>query len=251
MKKYFNDFLLMLQFLTRIPINISLNCDRENFRRGALFLPVVGFIIGGIQWVIYYLLHRVMPSSIISIFVVLTGAMVTGALHIDGLGDTCDGFYAFKGKERIIEIMKDSRIGSFGAIAIVMDLLLKVAAIAALINYRRPAAIIAAVVIGRFSIVFMSFISKPAKSSGSGNLFIGNMNKAIVLVSAVLTILICSLLLGVKASAVVFIGTLILTFLISKYSESKIDGATGDILGANNELAEILALVLVIAMINL
>jgi adenosylcobinamide-GDP ribazoletransferase len=212
---------------------------------------VVGFIIGGIQWIIYYLLHRIMPSSITAIFVVLTGAMVTGALHIDGLGDTCDGFYAFKGKDRIIEIMKDSRIGSFGAIAIVIDLLLKVAATSTLFDYRRPEAIIAAVVAGRFSVVFMAFISKPAKSTGSGNLFIGNMNKAIVLGSVVLTLLICSLLLGVKASAVVFVGTLILTLLISKYSQSKIDGTTGDILGANNELAEILALILVIAIINL
>jgi adenosylcobinamide-GDP ribazoletransferase len=251
MNKYVNDFLLMLQFLTRIPINISLGCERENFRRGALFLPVVGFIIGGIQWIIYYLLQRIMPSSITAIFVVLTGAMVTGALHIDGLGDTCDGFYAFKGKDRIIEIMKDSRIGSFGAIAIVIDLLLKVAATSALFDYRMPEAVIAAAVAGRFSVVFMSFISKPAKSTGSGNLFIGNMNKAIVLGSAIITLLICSLLLGVKASAVIFVGTLILTFLISKYSRSKIDGTTGDILGANNELTEILAMILVIAMINL
>lgn len=247
MNKYINDFLLMLQFLTRIPININLNCDKENFRRGALFLPIVGFVVGGLQWIIYYLLHRILPSNIAAVLIVLTAVIVTGALHIDGLGDTCDGFFAFKGKDRIIEIMKDSRIGSFGTIAVVMDLLLKVMAISFIVDNNLSAAVIVAAVVGRFSIVFISYISKPAKNTGSGNLFIGNMNKIIVFVSALLTIAISALLLGLRISIIIFIGTVTLTFLFNKYSESKIGGTTGDILGANNELIEILSFIIVIA----
>ncbi|MCM8710058.1 adenosylcobinamide-GDP ribazoletransferase [Clostridium sp. SYSU_GA19001] len=250
MYKYTNDFLLMLQFLTRIPININLNCEKDNFRKGAVFLPIVGFIVGGLQWIIYYLLNKVLPNNIIAVIMVITAVMVTGALHIDGLGDTCDGFFAFKGKDRIIEIMKDSRIGSFGAIAVSADLLMKVMAISYILDSSFAAAVIAAAVMGRFSIIFISYISKPAKSNGSGNLFIGNMNRIIVLISGLLSFGINIVLLGLKISLIIFSAVVILTFLFKKYCENKIGGATGDILGANNELVEILTLIIVVSTIR-
>jgi adenosylcobinamide-GDP ribazoletransferase len=243
-----NDFLLMLQFLTRIPVNKSLECENRNFRKGALYLPVVGLIIGGIQWIVYYLLNKVLPVNITAIFVVLIGILITGALHVDGLGDTCDGFFAFKGRDRIIEIMKDSRIGTFAGIAIVMDILLKVIASGYIIERNIALVLIVSPVIGRFSIMLISLISKPAKSTGSGNLFIGNMSKSIVILAGTITLTISSLLLGFKASAVIFIASVIITILSSKYSTSKIGGLTGDILGANNELVEIFVMIVFIAL---
>lgn len=242
-----NNFLLMLQFLTRIPINKNLECDSKNFRRGAFYLPIVGFIVGGIQWIIYYLLNKVLPPSLTAIFVVLIAVLVTGALHVDGLGDTCDGFYAFKGRDRIIEIMKDSRIGTFACIAIVMDILLKASAASYIIEHNIALILIVAPVIARFSIVLISLISKPAKSNGSGNLFIGNMSKCVAALSAATAIAISILFLGVKASVIIFVVAVIITFLSMKYSTSKIGGLTGDILGANNELVEIFVMIVFIA----
>lgn len=247
MQKILNNFLLMLQFLTRIPVNKSLNCELVNFRRGALYLPVVGFIIGSIQWAVYFLLNKVFPPTITAIFVVISGILVTGALHVDGLGDTCDGFFAFKGRERIIEIMKDSRIGTFACIAIIADIALKITATTYLIQDGLSLVIIVSPMVGRFAIVLVSFIGKPAKSSGSGNLFIGNMSIYIVLATAVSAFGLSLVLIGIKAAVIVMAAAFITTFLSNKYSESKIGGLTGDILGANNELVEAAVLLICVA----
>jgi adenosylcobinamide-GDP ribazoletransferase len=241
--KYFNNFLLILQFLTRIPISLNLECKQENFKKAALYLPIVGLIVGGIQWLTYYVLTNLLPANITSIFVFIISVLITGALHVDGIGDTCDGFYAFKGKDKIIEIMKDSRIGTYACIAIVMDILLKISSMTYIIENKLAIIIILAPVIARFSIIFISLIGKPAKSSGSGNLFIGNMSKIIALCAALLTFVVSIIFVGILDSTIIFIISMIITFLVNKYSESKIGGITGDILGANNELVEIFVLI--------
>ena len=84
MKEYLNDFLLFFQFFTRIPINKSLNCEKGNFRRGAIFFPIVGLFIGIVQWLIYYILIRVLPINITAVFVVIIPIVITGGLHVDG-----------------------------------------------------------------------------------------------------------------------------------------------------------------------
>lgn len=245
MKKYINDFLLMLQFLTRIPINKNLNCEYENFKRGALFLPIIGGIIGGIQWAIYYLLIKALPLNIVVVIVILAGILLTGGLHVDGLGDTCDGFYAFKGKDRIIEIMKDSRIGTYACIAIVMDLLLKFLAYENMIQ-KNPLIIIALPIASRASIVLLSLIGKPAKSTGSGNLFIGNMSIIHSIIAFLYSGVFCILLIGFKETVLLCATIILITLLFNKYCNGKIGGITGDILGANNELVEIISMLVLI-----
>lgn len=237
----------MLQFLTRIPVNISLECKQDNFKKAAFYLPIIGLIVGGIEWTAYYILNIFLPANINAVLVFIMSVLITGALHIDGLGDTCDGFYAFKGKDRIIEIMKDSRIGSYACIAIVVDILLKVSSLTYIIENKLGYIIILAPIIGRLSIIFISLIGKPAKSTGSGNLFIGNMSRTIVIFAALLSFVISIILIGVTNSAIIFLISFIITVLVNKYSESKINGITGDLLGANNELVEIFVLITCIA----
>jgi adenosylcobinamide-GDP ribazoletransferase len=251
MIKVLNNFLLMLQFLTRIPVNISLECDRDNFKKGAFYIPIVGLIVGGIQWGVYLIFNRFLPPYITAAFIIAVSTMVTGALHVDGLGDTCDGFYAFKGKDRIIEIMKDSRIGTFACIAIVLDILLKVMCISFVVEKDMSLIIIAYPVLARTTIVLLSYIGKSAKSSGSGNLFIGNMSTIRVTLASITALILCTLLIGARDAAILSLVSVVLTVLVNKYSNSKIDGITGDILGANNELAEIFILVAYIAINNI
>lgn len=237
----------MLQFLTRIPINISLECKQDNFRRAAFYLPIIGLIVGGIQWIAYYVLNIFLPANITAVLIFIVSVLITGALHVDGLGDTCDGFYAFKGKDKIIEIMKDSRIGTFACIAIVADILLKISAMTYIIENKLTVIIILAPILGRLSITFISLIGRPAKSSGSGNLFIGNMSRTIVLFAALLTFAISIIFIGITDSAIIIVITSLVSLSVNKYSESKINGITGDILGANNELVEISILITYIA----
>jgi adenosylcobinamide-GDP ribazoletransferase len=247
--KIFNNFLLMLQFFTRIPVNRNLPCGKENFRRGTVYFPLIGFIVGGLQWIVYFVLVQRLPGSVTAVLTVLTGVLVTGALHMDGLGDTCDGFFAFKGRERIMEIMKDSRIGTYACIAIVSDLLLKVTAIAALQNLRYSTVIIAAPVIGRTVFVLLFHIGKNAKANGTGNLFIGNAGIKEVIFAALLGAGMVSLLLPALTAALLMVTAIVFAILFNSFCEAKIGGLTGDTLGACNEIIEIMVLVVFIAVI--
>jgi adenosylcobinamide-GDP ribazoletransferase len=244
MKDTICNLLLFIQFFTRIPINFSLPCEKENFRRGSVFLPVVGLIIGAIQWIVYKLLIKVLPLNPTIIIVLLVGVLLTGGLHIDGLGDTCDGFFAFKGSDRIIEIMKDSRIGTYACIATIFDFLFKYTLLGA-VAPKFSIAIIVVPMISRFTTVVLSFMGKTAKNTGSGNLFIGNIGKSQVAITTALTIGILILIMNPRYVIMLLISGIILSTILNQFSKSKIGGITGDILGANNELVEILTLILI------
>lgn len=249
MKKYIESFLLMIQFMTRIPINVNLSCEGEDFKRGAAFLPLVGGVIGSIQWIIYYLLIHKLPMIVVAVFVVLTGILVTGALHVDGLGDTCDGFFAFKGKDRIIEIMKDSRIGTYSCIALIFDILIKVSSLSCISDIRASLIIIVVPIISRAALITLAFIGKTAKKTGSGNLFIENVGKKEAIIAVSTALVLSYLLIGIKEGVILIAAALVLTYLFNKFCESKIGGITGDNLGANNEIIEMLTLVLFLGII--
>jgi adenosylcobinamide-GDP ribazoletransferase len=249
MREYINDFLLFFQFFTRIPINKSLNCEKENFRRGSIFFPVIGLFIGILQWLVFYLLMKVLPVNITALFVVMVPIVITGGLHVDGLGDTCDGFFSFKGdKNKIIEIMKDSTIGTYAGIAIVFDMLARYVAVCTIVEMNLPLMLIATPIIARFTVVFLSFIGKNAKETGSGNIFIGNIHNKQMIIVTIVTLILVPLFIGLSKGIILVASALIFSFLFNKFCESKITGHTGDTLGANNELVEILVMILFIAM---
>ncbi|MGL4730260.1 MAG: adenosylcobinamide-GDP ribazoletransferase [Clostridium sp.] len=248
MKEYMNDFLLYVQFFTRIPVNMQLECKNDNFIRGAIFFPIVGLLIGLIEYFIYVVMINFLPPTSVAIFVVITSAIITGALHMDGLGDVCDGFFAFKGgKERIIDIMKDSRIGVYSCVAIIGDILIKYNLISLAIESSIPELIIVAPIIGRLSIVFIATIGKTAKENGSGNIFIGKINKKQLALTIVIALLFQIMFINVREAVILTICALIMSFGFNWFCETKINGLTGDTLGAVNELAEILVLVIFFA----
>lgn len=244
MKEVVCNFLLMIQFLTRIPVNISLPCEKDNFRRASIFFPVIGLVVGGIQWVVYKLLVNIIPIDAVIIIILIVGVIVTGAIHIDGLGDTCDGFFAFKGSDRIIEIMKDSRIGTYACIAMVMDLLLKYTLFSFIVP-KFSVAIIAVPMISRCSVLFLGFKGKTAKSTGTGNFFIGNVGIAQFIIGLVITLGVLALLMTPRYIVILLIAALVLSLIFNLFCEKRIGGLTGDTLGANNELVEILTLILI------
>jgi adenosylcobinamide-GDP ribazoletransferase len=240
----------MIQFLTRIPVNKSLPCGKENFRKASIFMPVIGLIVGGIQWAIYKLAVFVLPVNVSVVIAMLFGIILTGALHVDGLGDMCDGFFAFKGNDRIIEIMKDSRIGSYACVTVVMDLLLKYSLLCFILP-KFSLAIVAAPVVGRFSIVFIAFIGKTAKSTGSGNLFIGNIGKLQMFITVCVTAVILFFIanMNVVYMAIVMLAAFITASAFNMYCNKKIGGLTGDLFGADNEMVEIITMLIAAVLI--
>ncbi len=251
-KSIANNFLLMIQFLTRININKNLDCREENFKWGAVFMPVIGFLIGGIQWIAYKILINVLPVNVCVVIVLLIGIMLTGAMHIDGLGDMCDGFFAFKGKDKIIEIMKDSRVGTYSCIAVVLDLIFKYGLLCFIVP-RFSMAIISAPVLSRLSTVFIVTIGKTAKDTGTGNLFIGTVKLPQFLISIVITAVILLFVLRINPlySGILTLSSIITSYIFNLYCNKKINGLTGDLLGANNEIMEIFMFIIMAAIVNL
>ena len=233
----------MLQVLTRIPINKSLPCENTDFKRGANFFAIVGLVIGLIQFIVYSFLIKFFNLDIAVIFVIIIDILITGGFHIDGFGDTCDGFFATKGKDKIIDIMKDSRIGTFACIGIIINILIKFIGYTTILNNITSYIIILLPMISRVSIVLISYIGKAAKEIGSGNLFINTVTFKEVIINYLLFILIAIFMLDIKRLLIIVIISSITTILFNKYCNSKINGITGDSLGANNELVMLILLI--------
>lgn len=116
------------QFLTRIPLPVTIPYTEDHFRRSLVFYPVVGSVIGGVLFLAGAGLQGALPASLAGILLAAVWTLLSGGLHLDGLMDTADGLLSHRSRERMLEIMKDSRVGAMGVIVCVFDVLLKVSA---------------------------------------------------------------------------------------------------------------------------
>lgn len=238
-------FILTLQFLTRIPINISLDVKEEDFIKGVKFFPVIGLIIGLINLLAYMLCSAVLPHTAAVILAVLSNIMITGALHIDGLADTCDGIFSARKRDRMLEIMKDSRIGTNGAVGIFFDLALRISLLLSLNEIHIVKALVISPVLSRtFMVVLMHYSVYARAEGGLGNMYIGKVG----LIDTVITVIICVIisvsLLGYTGAIIIALNLLFI-LLYKIYITSKLGGMTGDTLGAGNEIIELLAIMII------
>ena len=116
----------MLQFMTAIPIRISIKADREDFGKGLVFAPAVGLVIGVLLAGGNYLLGLLFPPLVTAVLTIAFYIILTGGLHLDGLGDTADGLFSNRPKERMLEIMKDSRVGTNAVLILIIVVLLDI-----------------------------------------------------------------------------------------------------------------------------
>jgi adenosylcobinamide-GDP ribazoletransferase len=233
-------FILGLQFLTRIPVNISVDYNRENLTKTTFFFPFMGMIIGAIAALTYYVFSFV-NRDMAAVCTVLALVCITGGLHIDGLSDTADGFFSSRPKERILEIMKDSRVGAFGVIAIVFDLLFKYVVIKSMDTNKAIMWIILSSGISRTMVAMLFSFGKSARKGGMGDMLMNKASKKYLIPAAIIFILI-GLYIGKLNFLVVFVLVAIFSLCFMRYSYKKIGGVTGDVFGANAELCEMLAM---------
>ncbi len=123
---YLRRFVLLLQFMTAIPIRISIKADREDFGKGLATAPVVGLAIGILLAGGNYLLGLLFPPLVTAVLTILFYILLTGGLHLDGLGDTADGLFSNRPRERMLEIMKDSRVGTNAVLILIIVVLLDI-----------------------------------------------------------------------------------------------------------------------------
>jgi len=235
------SLILMFQFMTRLPIPIEIEMDKETISKGILFLPLVGMVVGAISWIVYYLLSFI-NTDVASLGAVIANVAATGGLHIDGLSDTCDGFFSARSRERILEIMKDSRVGTFGVIAIVMVLLAKYTLIINLPQDMVALALILASGASRVAASFLITFGKSARPGGLGDMFSSSSSKSYFWISVAVFSAIGIVLGGwpfISSLAVV----LVFSLLLMRHSYKIIGGLTGDVYGAAIEISDILGLI--------
>jgi len=223
--------ILSIQFFMRIPIKIQVDFNEKNIRYCIFFMPLVGAIIGSLSSIIFYLLEP--HNKLIAAFLtLLTSIILTGGLHIDGLADTFDGFLANKDRQKTLEIMQDSRIGSFGVLAIVLHIIFILILILSIENL--PLVLILSFVNSRLVASQIIAFKKPARSDGLGNLFHKSNPSKVTIINTVIYLIII-ILIDIKYLIPLGINYLFAEF-ISHIACKKIDGLTGDVYGAIIEL---------------
>lgn len=236
--------------MTRIPIKADIGFDEE-FHKSIVYFPLVGFVIGLISFFIGSLAIRIFDPFITSILIVAGEVILTGGLHIDGLGDTFDAIYSNRDKERMLEIMKDSRLGTNSLLAILFLVLIKIGLLNSAINSNLMYLIIFMPMISRLGVIFMLYKTVTPRKVGMGNIFIGKATLGMFITAIVYTIVII-----VAISKFIFLSTdfniirlllsivavMIFDYLFKNHIYKKIDGVTGDILGCTIELGELIFL---------
>jgi adenosylcobinamide-GDP ribazoletransferase len=171
---------------------------------------------------------------------------MTGALHLDGLADVCDGLAARGNRERFLAVMKDSHVGAAGAVGVALGLLLKWQALAAVPETVTWQALLIFPVLGRFAQTLAMAGAKHARQDGLGAAFIQGMSSRHLIASFAITLTICLLLLPIKG-LIVMTAVFGLTLIVKGYFQNRLGGLTGDIVGCICELSEIVALVVLSA----
>ncbi len=228
------SFLLMLQFMTRIPIPFVIPCESEDFAKGPPWFPAVGWVIGGILFAAALLLNRLETPWMTAALLVALEVLLTGGLHLDGLADSFDGLYSNRDRERILEIMKDSRIGSNGVLALIGLLGLKVITFACIPAVLLPMAVLVMPVAARFNMALASYLYRPARPQGMGNLFIGQVTPIGLVLAASIYLIPVLFIHPIPALAIG--GTLMIGWGFARSANRILAGITGDILGALCEI---------------
>ncbi|PIQ89876.1 MAG: adenosylcobinamide-GDP ribazoletransferase [Candidatus Omnitrophica bacterium CG11_big_fil_rev_8_21_14_0_20_42_13] len=238
------QFLLALQFLTIIPVRIK-EVAEENIAQSMIFFPAVGLLLGVILCACDGLLSQLglirfcADTLLVGLLIILTGA-----IHLDGLADTVDAFASGKDKDGMLRVMRDSNIGTMGALSLILALLIKIGLISSLASAKYPALILMCV-LSRWAQVCAVFFLPYARGEGKAKLFIKGMNRNIFIFAGLSSLGIIFIAWRIKA-ILVFVSAAAFTWVCLKCLRRKFGGATGDTIGAISELAEIVVLFSVI-----
>ncbi|MBK5242888.1 adenosylcobinamide-GDP ribazoletransferase [Clostridium sp.] len=239
-------FILMIQFFTRIPINMEIDIKDDDFAKGIVYFPIVGLLIAIVNVLTYLLFAKVSTGLLPVVMAVLANVLITGALHVDGLADTCDGIYSARKKERMLEIMKDSRLGTNGAVAILFDLILRITLLSSVSETNIIKVILITTIISKTMVAVLAYIS-PKRKNGLGGLFVGKVSIKNILITLFICGMSSFLIFGYMALVIIGLNV-VLMIIFRNYILKRLGVISGDILGAANEVSEIFILVVVIIM---
>jgi adenosylcobinamide-GDP ribazoletransferase len=237
--------LAAFQFLTLLPI--SRGFTSEQIGRSTAYFPVVGIVIGLILAGINYVLSLILPSTVVNILLITALAVFSGALHLDGLADTLDGIAGHRTAEERLKIMRDSRIGGFGAIGMALFLLIEYVLLNSIPDNMKLYVLILAPTVSRWAMVNAIFVYPYARASGLGTSFKESVNWQQFVAATLVTLIVAGVLFRIAGIAIMAFAWIIIT-LVANYLKRQLGGLTGDTYGAINEVA-VLSVFLMVTML--
>lgn len=254
MKNELKIFFTALMYFTRIPYPTWVGYSDENLERSTKYFPLIGLIVGTIAAIVYYISQLFLPGSISIVLSISSGILTTGAFHEDGLADVCDGFGGGWTKEKILEIMKDSRIGTYGAVGLVLVLLLKYVLsveISQVSGLYFMSVILLGHTLSRLNATTVIMVFEYARDDAASktkplakNLTLANYMVAFLI--GVIPLIIISFIWSLYISFIILPLMLVMVYL-GRYFKKWIGGYTGDCLGTVQQLSEILIYIYMLA----
>ncbi len=235
------SFFAALGFLTLFPVPRRWCDPEEHLRSAVLFFPLVGFLIGGLAAAFAAAAFYILPAFPAAVCIVIALIAVSGGMHMDGLADSADGFLSARKRDRMLEIMRDSRIGVMGVIAVISVFCLKISLLSSIPQARAVMIVFLMPLAGRTALVVQMALNSYARAEQGGiaTVFSAKGIRGAALYGALLLLASGWIILkwqGLLAG----VAALLLTIIFSAYSRRMIGGYTGDTLGAGCELAEII-----------
>ena len=239
MKEELKIFFTALMFYTRLPIPKWVDYSQLYLDRSSRYFPLMGWIVGGVAATTFYLSQQIFPNSISILLSMMATILLTGAFHEDGFADMCDGFGGGWTKSQVLDIMKDSRIGSYGAIGLVFMLLAKFLFIQEMSPAFIPVALIVAHSLSRGAVNIFRITHSYVRENDDAKA--KPMAQQMTLKDFSVSMFISALpllLLPMPMACWLIVFVLVAEYLLSKYIVGRIGGYTGDCLGATQQVCE-------------
>jgi adenosylcobinamide-GDP ribazoletransferase len=236
------------RYLTILPLPGHRHASLDRVGRAAVWFPVVGVALGLLLAVADRVTSVLFPSLLAALLTVTAWKLLTGGLHLDGLADCLDGLVG-RDREHRLAIMRDSRIGSFGAIGLILFLMLEIVAVAELSPALRWRVLLAAPAIARATPPLLARLFASARADGQGAAFAAGVGRTGAALAPALAVLVAVAALGM-VGLVATIVALLVTIGAARFIAGRLGGITGDVLGAMVEAAELATLLTVIAWVG-
>lgn len=228
-----------VSFLTVLPVASGESVAEE--RLGRAYFPLVGAAVGLVSAAAFAVASAVTTPLVAAALSVAVLVAITGAIHLDGLGDSADGLLGAGDRERRLEVMRDPRLGAYGVAAIAVVLILEVAALAAMSPARALAGLVIAGAVSRLAALVLIAWLPYVRASGLGSAAAGRRLRGLDLAVGALTVIAVCALDWKRAAAAIALAALSTT-VVAVVARRRVGGATGDVYGAGAELAQLVAL---------
>ena len=245
-------FLAALKFLTIIPLPWRREASPEELEGSIGYFPVIGLIIGLILAGLNWLLSLFLPSAVVNGLLIVSMVVISGALHLDGFVDTCDGIAGHKTVEERWRVMHDSRAGAFGIVGVFLLLLVKYVSLSSVPENLLMVTLVLMPVVSRWAMVYTVFAHPYARPAGLGKLFKQGASWQRFTTATVITLAVAIGLARLAnityfylAGLAIMLAIWVIVVAMATYLKRKFAGLTGDTYGAINEVAEVCVLILI------